>query len=100
MTNDTLLMRLVPREDRPSILVDEISGLEFTEYVRDVQPPHVQFSCEKFGKIICMCRATRLGLIKKPHGPVLKFVGSIPKTRAYFDACMKSFTPAERAEIG
>jgi hypothetical protein len=93
-------MSLVPRADFPSVLVDKVSGLEFTERNRDVAPPLVHFYCEKFHKVVCVCEARRVGLLQTPTGPVLKFVGSLSQTRAYFEACLKSFTSEERSSIG
>jgi len=97
---DKPAMRLVRREDLPSILVDEISGFQFTYYVRDVPRPFADYSCEKFNRTVCKCRAKGLGVIQTPSGSILKYIGSLSATRRYFEMSKDSFTPQERAEIG
>jgi len=93
-------MNLVPRSDRPSIWIDRISGLEFTDHGRDSVPPYQEWYCMKFGKFICEARTKRIGLIETPSGPVLKFVVALPQLRKNFERSQKFFSRSERADIG
>jgi hypothetical protein len=93
-------MKLVRRKDLPSILVDEISGLEFTVLVRDVPRQYVDFECSAFQRSLCTCRARRIGLIRTPEGPIYRYTGSLRATRANFEDRIRYFTPEQRAKIG
>jgi len=61
-------MKLVPRRDLPSIWVDEISGLEFTDHGRDAIHPYQEWRCMKFRLIVCEARAKMIGVSKTTSG--------------------------------
>lgn len=93
-------MNLVPRSDLPSILVDQISGLEFTDHGRDDVWPYQEWRCMKFSKCVCETRAKKIGLVETPTGPAMKFVVSLPLLLKIFELCQTSFSASERADIG
>jgi hypothetical protein len=97
---ETVEMRLVQRSDRPSRVVDQLSGLEFFLTVRDVQPGFATHYCEWKERVVCACRIKSLGLIETELGGILKFVGSLGETRKNFSASGKHFRPEELKIIG
>lgn len=94
-------MNLVPKSDRPSILVDTDSGLEITDFAdRDVKHPYESWGCLWGGRFLLIINAKYLGYTEQSGVPQVNYSLSLPALRRAYSLGVRKYAGEERERLG